>query len=80
MPLLLINTLLINIQEMFTGVQRMRVGLPVTLILYMVRLPMALKRYFLKVCLTILTFQDFGKCAISTKSIFFILRQLPYVH
>ena len=80
MPLLLINTLLITIMEMFTGVLRMRVGLPVTLILYMVRLPMALKRYSLRAYQTILTFQDFGKFVISTKSIFSILRQQQYVH
>ena len=53
--------------EMFTGVLRMQVGLQVTLILYMVHLQMVLKHYFLKEYLTILTFQDFGKCVISTK-------------
>ena len=50
MPLSLINTLLIIILEMFTGVLLMQVGLQVTLILYMVHLQMALKRYFLRVC------------------------------
>ena len=53
MPLLHINTLLITIQEMFTGVLQMRVGLPVTLILYMARLPTALKRYSLRACQTL---------------------------